>query len=374
VVINFQKKAPPTVGSGKGREEADPHYIVDVLLHLTVASAKVKITAAIKPCPPGEKGEMQVVPVLLHTIQQISSVRVYYPSDLKSLENRMSVLKTVQEVLKRFPDGVPLLDPVEDMGIKDKDFTDLLKKIEAFEHRMNNHPLHKAPDLETIYEQYEKKVQLQNRIRVAKQELKKAKSLLQMDELKCRKRVLRRMGYCTASDVIEIKGRVACEISSADELLVTEMLFNGAFNDLTVQQVVSLLSCMVFEEKSSEMPKLTDELSGPLRLMQETARRIAKISLEAKLDIKEDSYVESFKPHLMDVVLAWVNGASFAHVCKMTDVFEGSIIRCLRRLEEFLRQMMQAAKGIGNTELENKFSEGITRMKRDIAFAASLYL
>ena len=52
----------------------------------------------------------------------------------------------------------------------------------------------------------------------------------------------------------------------------------------------------------------------------------------------------------------------------------GSIIRCMRRLEELLRQMCQAAKVIGNTELENKFADGITKLKRDIVFAASLYL
>ena len=36
----------------------------------------------------------------------------------------------------------------------------------------------------------------------------------------------------------------------------------------------------------------------------------------------------------------------------------GSIIRCMRRLEELLREMCQASKNIGNTELENKFAEG----------------
>lgn len=55
-------------------------------------------------------------------------------------------------------------------------------------------------------------------------------------------------------------------------------------------------------------------------------------------------------------------------------VFSGSIIRCMRRLEEVLRQLCQAAKNIGNTDLENKFSEGIRAIKRDIVFAASLYL
>lgn len=55
--------------------------------------------------------------------------------------------------------------------------------------------------------------QVGQEIKTLKAELKKKRSLLQMDELKCRKRVLRRLGYATASDVIEVKGRVACEIS-----------------------------------------------------------------------------------------------------------------------------------------------------------------
>lgn len=50
-------------------------------------------------------------------------------------------------------------------------------------------------------------------IKSAKRELKKARTVLQMDELKCRKRVLRRLGFATPSDVIEMKGRVACEVS-----------------------------------------------------------------------------------------------------------------------------------------------------------------
>ena len=36
---------------------------------------------------------------------------------------------------------------------------------------------------------------------------------------------------------------------SGDELLLTEMIFNGAFNDLAVEQAVALLSCFVFQEK-----------------------------------------------------------------------------------------------------------------------------
>jgi ATP-dependent RNA helicase DOB1 len=48
-----------------------------------------------------------------------------------------------------------------------------------------------------------------------------------------------------------MKGRVACEISSGDELLLTELMFHGVFNDLSVEQSVALLSCFVFDEKVS---------------------------------------------------------------------------------------------------------------------------
>ena len=39
--------------------------------------------------------------------------------------------------------------------------------------------------------------------------------------------------------------------------------------------------------------------------MQDSARRIARIAIESKLDLEEENYVESFRPHLMDVVHAW---------------------------------------------------------------------
>lgn len=100
-------------------------------------------------------------------------------------------------------------------------------------------------------------------------------------------------------------------------------------------------------------------MSGPLRMMQESARRIAKVCQESKMAMDEEEYVGRFRHELMDVVFAWCQGAKFSQICKMTDIFEGSIIRSMRRLEELLRQMVTASKSIGNTRLEEKFAEGI---------------
>ncbi|EEB88385.1 hypothetical protein MPER_13810 [Moniliophthora perniciosa FA553] len=59
----------------------------------------------------------------------------------------------------------------------------------------------------------------------------------------------------------------------------------------------------------------------------------------------------------MDAVMQWCRGASFTDICKLTDQFEGSLIRVFRRLCELLRQMAMAAKVIGNTELQQKFEK-----------------
>ncbi|KAF9793576.1 hypothetical protein SFRURICE_021593 [Spodoptera frugiperda] len=348
IIVNFRHNT----SKGKRGEEnpltSEAVILVDILLHVKKTSEDD--TDSRVPCPPGEAGDVEVVPVLHTLIYQISSLRVYYPKDLRPKDNRKSVLKTIGEVKKRFPEGPPLLNPIKDMKITEPVFKECVDRIKNLEERLYAHPLHNDKSRGALTAAYERKQELHEELTLAKAELKTAKSILQMDELKKRKRVLRRMGYCTAADVIELKGRIACELSSADELLLTELIFNGVFNGLTSEQSAALVSCF------------------------EYARRIAKVSQDAKMEIDEDEYVGKFKCTLMDVVLTWAKGASFLQICKMTDVFEGSIIRCMRRLEEVLRQLCQAAKNIGNTDLENKFSEAIKLLKRDIVFAASLYM
>lgn len=58
----------------------------------------------------------------------------------------------------------------------------------------------------------------------------------------------------------------------------------------------------------------------------------------------------------------------------MTEVYEGSLIRLFRRLEELIRQMAQAGKVMGSDELAEKFEAALLMIRRDIVAAQSLYL
>ncbi|KAK2385318.1 Helix-loop-helix protein 2 [Trifolium repens] len=361
VVVNVVKK--PVGG-----------YIVDTLLHCSPGSNENNIRP--KPCPPrpGEKGEMHVVPVQLPLIAALSKLRIYVPPDLRPLEARQSILLAVQELGNRFPQGLPKLNPVKDMDVRDSEIVELVNQIEELEQKLFDHPMHKIQNLDQI-KCFERKAEANHEIQQLKAKMRDSQLQKFRDELKNRSRVLKKLGHIDADSVVQVKGRAACLIDTGDELLVTELMFNGTFNDLDHHQVAALASCFIPVDKSTEQIQLRSELARPLQQLQDSARRIAEIQHECKLEVNVDEYVEStVRPFLMDVIYSWSKGSSFADVTQMTDIFEGSIIRAARRLDEFLNQLRAAADAVGEADLEKKFAAASESLRRGIIFANSLYL
>lgn len=185
---------------------------------------------------------------------------------------------------------------------------------------------------------------------------------------------------------IQLKGRLACELSSGDEILLTELIFRNFFSqDLQAEHMVALLSCLVFDERKSEENKQSNNCSKhPILVksfvkLKEIAREVGDCMEKAGV-LKGDGaekYVERLNPEMMDVTMSWLCGESFCEIMGSCALYEGTIVRVLRRLEELIRELQSAVKGTlgdGYKELEGKLSEGRLKLKRGIIFAASLYL
>lgn len=373
VIINFERVRSTSEDSGNTKPE-DSNYKVDVLTRCVVRRDGIA-KKSINVVPLKEPGEPAVVSVPLLQINSLSSVRLVIPKDLLPLEVRENTLKKVLEVLSRFAkEGMPLLDPEEDMKIQSHSYRKAVRRIEALESLFDKHEIAKSPLIEEKLRVLNRKQELTAKIKSIKKAMRSSSVLAFKDELKARKRVLRRLGYITSDNVVELKGKVACEISSADELTLTELMFNGVLKDVKVEEMVSLLSCFVWREKLQDATKPREELDLLFMQLQDTARRVAKVQLECKVQIDVESFANSFRPDIMEAVYAWAKGSKFYEIMEITQVFEGSLIRAIRRLEEVLQQLILAAKSIGETDLESKFEEAVLKIKRDIVFAASLYL
>ncbi|KAL3322548.1 hypothetical protein AABB24_039914 [Solanum stoloniferum] len=376
VVVNVVKKPPAALGSLPATLSAScaAGYIVDTLLHCSLGSSENGSRP--KPCPPrpGEKCELHVVPVQLPLISSLSKLRISVPSDLRPLEARQSIFLAVQELEKRFPEGLPKLNPVKDMGIEDPEVVNMVNQIEELEKKFFSYQLHKSQN-EHQLRSFQRKAEVNLEIQQLKSKMRDSRLQKFRDELRNRSRVLKKLGHIDADGIVQLKGQAACLIETGDELLATELMFNGTFNDLNHHQVAALASCFIPGDRSEEKIQLRDELEKPLQQLQDSARRIAEIQHECKLEIDVDKYVvASVRPFLMDVIYCWSMGASFADVIQMTDIFEGSITRLARRLDEFLNQLKAAAHAVGEVDLENKFGAASDSIRRGIMFANSLYL
>ncbi|KAL2926648.1 DExH-box ATP-dependent RNA helicase DExH9 [Bienertia sinuspersici] len=367
IIINF-RRIKNASEDGDSKKPEDANYTIDVLARCMVSGedGAEKVT---KIVPLRDPGEPVVVSIPLSKIYNLSSVRVIMSKDLLPLEARENTLKKVSEVLSRFSkERVPLLDPEEDMKVQSGSYRKAVRRIEALESLFDKHEVAKSPLIKEKLITLHKKQELAAKIKSVKRQMRASTALAFKDELKARKRVLRRLDYVTNDDVVELKGKVASEISSAEELTLTELMFNGAFKDINIEEMVALLSCLVWQEKLQEAQKPREELELLFAQLQDTARRVAKVQVDV------DVFVSSFRPDIMEAVYAWAKGSKFYEIMEITPVFEGSLIRAIRRLEEVLQQLILAAKSIGETELESKFEDAVSKIKRDIVFAASLYL
>ncbi|CAI5968318.1 unnamed protein product [Closterium sp. NIES-65] len=353
VVVNFKKvNRKRGVGGGEQQDEAaeaaaDVAYDVDILTRCVEEGSAGRMgppggpRKVVRPCRPGEEGGSPLVASFpLTQLDGISAVRLFLPKDLKHKEPREAALKSLQQLLLRAgADGVQMLDPEEDMEVNSPAYRKAVRRAEALEALIASHALASAPDLQVRVRELARKSKLKIALKVLKKEVKAAGGLILKDELKARMRVLRRLEYIDEDEIVRVKGRVACEISSADELVVTELLFSAALADLPPETVAALLSCCVWQEKGAGGAKRPREsLQGPLAQLREIARRIARVQEECKIALDVETYVASFRPDIMEAVFGWCHGAAFADVLAAADTFEGSLIRAMRRLEELLQE------------------------------------
>eukprot|EP00249_Psilotum_nudum_P015142 c25185_g1_i1 orf=109-2382(+) len=116
IIINFEKVHGSSKELSEVTEEepVETRYMVDVLANCVPIKEESR-KKTVRPLSLEEAGEPLVASVSLSVVDNLSAIRVHIPKDLRPIEARELVLKRLVEVLHRFPDGVQLLDPEDDM-------------------------------------------------------------------------------------------------------------------------------------------------------------------------------------------------------------------------------------------------------------------
>ncbi|XRB01908.1 ATP-dependent RNA helicase mtr4 [Pycnococcus provasolii] len=250
-------------------------------------------------------------------------------------------------------------------------------------------------------------------------------------EVAARKEVLAELGMLDVDSrsVVTSKGHVACGITAGDELLATELCYAGYLGTLDAPSVAAILSCLVWRDPSSSnqdqrssngggasaggsggpssapgaapVPRLREDLRAHYEVVTRTARAVAELAQRCRVAenttglvgdgaaaiggaAASTAYVQSFGCGLMEAVHAWASGSDFGEVMRLFGLAtgpsskgvaqEGSFVRCIRRLDDLLRQLGEALEAVGNSDLSSTMFEASAKVQRGIAFAPSLYL
>ncbi|KII94033.1 hypothetical protein PLICRDRAFT_171718 [Plicaturopsis crispa FD-325 SS-3] len=183
--------------------------------------------------------------------------------------------------------------------------------------------------------------------------------------------VLKELKFIDENSTVLLKGRVACEINSANELVLTELILENTLANYEPEEVVALLSCFVFQEKTDVEPAIPPKLEQGRDAIIAISDRVGRVQDFHKVPVED--FRSNLKFGLVEVVYEWAKGMPFEQITSLTDVAEGTIVRVITRLDETCREVRDAARVIGDADLFKKMEESQIKIKRDIVFAASLY-
>ena len=352
-------------------------------------------------------GKLIKVPFKLSSLEYISQIKISLPeiineSSLKQIEKiykQISLSLIGNKNKKNEKINYKPMDPIKDFKISDKNFIENNNNINAINLELKNiekkflDNYGKIIDLSDTFENilsknefilsYKKKLLLRNEIKYLIEELNSLNRLVLNEELNNMKKVLSRLNYLDKNNLVTFKGQVACCITSGDALILTEILFNSFLNNINEIDIGVLLSCFVGGEGAifKKDKQIVEEDKHLMKLYNDLKKEIetvVDIYIEYKINIKDkERYIKMFRYDFMKNIFYWINGdKSFGEICdeKNSEIYGGSMVRCIRRLDELIKELINCADMIGNIQLKNKFEIISKKIRRGIPFTASLYL
>ncbi|KAK5668535.1 Antiviral helicase ski2 [Batrachochytrium dendrobatidis] len=350
--------------------------ILDEMRDTDIAKTDPGIIPVTKVSIPPQGRAKECIELLPYTaIAVITSKLIKLDADLVlDQKDTVEILNTLNQ-LQKFGNDIFALGTIPEYDwskIREADFQNGFYEKQNLLRQLANYQCSMCPDLAIHYGLVHKERQLQIQISELAHSISD-QNLQLLPDYHQRVDVLKCLGFVDSNSIVQIKGRVACEINTADELILTELILDNFLADYEPAEIVALLSCFVFQEKSQSEPVLTSKLEKGVKVITELAIKIAEVQHSCGLDVRKDDALAGLKFGLVEVVYEWARGLPFKHITDLTDVLEGSIVRCIVRLSETCREVSGAARLLGDAGLYKKMEEAAELIRRDIVFAASLY-
>ncbi|KAF3029433.1 hypothetical protein E8E15_010071 [Penicillium rubens] len=325
-----------------------------------------------------EKMSLRICKIRLSDVECLTNTLVKMTKPIWYLNIKKEAVQWAEKELPQYTNSWinAAWEEIDWQRIKEMEIRDILDKRQAQAEISQSCTCLQCPNFADHFEMQHDEWQVKESISELKQ-LMSDQNLQLLPDYEQRILVLKELGFVDEQSRVQLKGKVACEIHSADELVLTELVLENVLAEFEPEEIVALLSAFVFQEKTESTPTLTPRLEKGQKEIIRIAERVNDFQiLHQVIQSSEDANDFASKPRfgLAEVVYEWAKGMSFNRITDLTDVMEGTIVRVITRLDETCREVKNAAKLVGDPNLYTKMQQAQELIKRDVIFAASLYM
>ena len=237
------------------------------------------------------------------------------------------------------------------------------EEIASIRKRMRNHSSHACPDRENHARFTEKGHRLQREIDGLKDRINSRTNVIakRFDRIQI---ILDQLGYIEKGEVAS-PGKMLAKIYGETDLLIAESVRRGVFDQLSAIDLVSVISCFIYESRNEEVAKVP---RGEVALAM---AKISKIYGEI-FAIENDHNLEPMRAPDFGFSWAaqrWASGNSLTAVLKDNDLTVGDFVRNMKQIVDLLRQLRGAV-----LELEPLIDQALTKIDRGVVVYAGASL
>ncbi|XP_026191130.1 ATP-dependent RNA helicase DOB1-like [Cyclospora cayetanensis] len=301
--------------------------------------------------------------VSLNNVEQVADKKVHPPADFSktNVVHLNTVASSLSRLVEEAEGGVHGLKWEDLLPRVDLDFLQPLMKYGELQRQLKENPCADCQLKGQHLPLAIKQIKLEEEA-VALSESLDARSLDLYPDLLARQRFLRRFGFLDAEGIPTLKGRVACQVVSGDELTLAEFIFQNGLDGLSVEEVAAVLSAFVgCDREQAEVPAPTPGVQEARSLAEALHTQLLVAQKQEGLRVADEDWWKLCNFDMALVAYEWARGASFASVVRLTSLHEGSVLG-------------QAMTLTGDLTLVAKLQGASQRIRRDIVFATSLYL
>ena len=197
-----------------------------------------------------------------------------------------------------------------------------------------------------------------------------------LNQIEVIKNVLKDYEYIKEDDTLTKKGIIASAVNDCNELLFTEMIFQGYLDDLTFPEIVGLLSTFINEKDGTEKYlsdlDISDNLYYVLKDLQKLSFQLEEHeSNNGLLGLKMDYnlYLDFIEPSYI-----WASGGTIQDIYSVTEIYDGNFVKAIMRINNICDNLMDICKTIERYDICAKLENSTSILIRDITTINSLYV